>query len=510
MGKTKKEIVISSSSSETRIAILEDEELVEFYAERPENERMVGDIYKGKIENIVEAVNAAFVDIGLKQNGFLPFSDVDEQVQDYSAFAERVTDSGKKVRNQARDRQSRGEFFLKRGQEILVQVTKEPIWNKGTYLTSEISLPGRFLVLLPHGHNVGVSRKIGNVKERQRLRLLANSLRPEGFGLIIRTVAVGKDVQTIRSDLEGLLKTWYRIEEKAKNVKGSTLIHKDVGMASSVIRDLFSPDMDRLIVDSRKLYKEIRKYLKEVAPDLLSRLDFHKKKTPLFDDYNIEEEIEKSISRKIWLKSGGHIIFDQVEAMVVVDVNSGRSVNQKNQELNSLKIDLEAAREISRQLRLRDIGGIIVIDFIDLNSEKNRMKVVSELKKGLKKDRAVFDVLPMNDIGLVCLTRERVRPSLLYRYSEPCPRCQGLGRVPSKSTIITKIERKIQQIKSEKGQRRLVLRVHPDIADYMTKGMRSLIRRMMLKYFVTIEVVPVEGLKDEDFVLTSVKEGEKD
>ena len=499
----KKGIVISTSSSETRIAILEDEALVEIYVEQPENERMVGDIYKGKVGNVVEAIQAAFVDIGLDQNGFLPFADVGKE---YIALAETVEDTGKKDKRKKKGVQSENKVQLKPKQDILVQVTKEPIGNKGTRLTSAVSLPGRYLVLVPNDKNIGVSRKIVNVKERRRLRMLAKSLRPDGFGLIIRTVAMGKDLQAIKSDLENLFKAWRRIEEKIKSRKAPALIHKDMGMASSVIRDLFSPDIDRLIVDSRKLYGEIKKYLKEVAPGLLPKLELYKSKVPIFDEFKIEEEIEKSLSRRIWMKGGGYVIFDQTEAMVVVDVNSGRSVGEKDHERNALKTDLNAARTIARQLRLRDLGGIIVIDFIDLMDSKNRQKVVAELKKELKKDRAAFDILPMSDFGIVQLTRERVRPSLLYKYSESCPRCNGLGRVPAKSTIVTKIERKIQQIKSSTGERRLILKVQPDMVEYMTEGFRSRLRRLMMKFFVSIKVVPDVSLKDENFVLVSAKE----
>ena len=497
----KKEIIINVSSNDTRIAILEDGALVEIYAEQPENERMVGDIYKGKIENVVEGIQAAFVNVGLKQNGFLPFAEV---VGEYSALSETVKEE-KKGRRRSGKKYAEKKIKLKQGQDILVQVTKEPLGNKGTRLTSAVSLPGRFLVLVPYDNKIGVSQKIVDMKERRRLRMLAKSLQPKGFGLIIRTVAVGKDVQTIRSDLDSLFKTWKRIEDKYKTRKAPALMHKDMGMASSVIRDLFSPDIDRLVVDSRKHYGRIKKYLKDVAPGLLPKFELYKKRTPLFDELHIEEEIEKSLSRKIWMKGGGYIIFDQTEAMVVVDVNSGRSVGEKDHEKNALKTDLEAARTIARQLRLRDIGGIIVIDFIDLIKEENRRKVLSELKKQLKKDRAAFDILPMSDFGIIQLTRERVRPSLLYQYSEPCPRCSGLGRTPSKSAVATKIERKLQQIKSSTGERRYILKVHPDIAEYLTEGFRNRLGRLMMKHFVKIQIESDHHIKDENFVLASVK-----
>ncbi len=492
----KKEIILNVSQSETRIAIREDGLLVETYVERPENERMVGDIYKGQVENIISAIQAAFIDIGLKQNGFLSFADTGNEL---IALAERVGDDDKKKKS-VKGKYGKG-FPLKSGEYMLVQVIKEPIGSKGTRLTSSISLPGRFVVLVPQDNAIGVSRKISDGRERRRLRMLAKSLKPEGFGIIVRTVAVDKDAQTIKADIEHLLKLWQRIEEKAKKQKHPGLIHKDLGMTSSIVRDLFSPDIEQMVVDSRKLYGEIRKYLKDVSPSLLPKLHLYKEKNPIFDKFGIEGEIVKSLSRKIWLKSGGYCIFDKTEALFVIDVNSGRSVREKDHEKNALKTNLEAAQEIAHQLRQRDIGGIIVIDFIDLTQENNRKKLLSELNCALKKDRAAFDILPMNDFGLVCLTRSRIRPSLLYRYYESCPRCDGLGRVPAKSTVLTQIERAIQQIKTKTGQRRLVLKVHPDMALYLTEGIRSRLRRIMLKFFITIKLKADSSLKDDQFEL---------
>jgi len=500
-----KEIIINTSSSESRIAILEDSELVELFVEHPENQRMVGDIYLGKVENVVKAIQAAFVDIGLDQNGFLSFADVDEE---YISLSETV-DSDEKKSGSKKKQKRHNSAILRTGNDLLVQVTKEPIGTKGARLTSSISLPGRFIVLVPHDDSVGVSRKIGNGKERARLRRIAKSLRPEGFGLIVRTVAVDKDIQMIKVDLETLLKKWEKILIKGKKRQTPGLIHKDLGITSSIIRDLFSPDISQLVVDSRKLYGDIKKYLKDVAPALLPKLELYKKKAPIFDSFQIEDAITKSLSRKIWMKSGGYCIFDQTEALMVVDVNSGRSIKEKDHEKNALKTDLEASVLIARQLRLRDIGGIIVIDFIDLQQERNRNKVVTTMRKELKKDRVAFDVLPMNNFGLISITRSRVRPSLLYRYSEPCPRCEGLGRVPAKSAIVTQIERKLQQLKKKTGQRRYLLKVHPEIASHLKEGTKSIVRHLMLKFFVTIKINEEVELFDSDFELTPLKETNK-
>ncbi len=490
-----KEILINAAYDQTRIAIVEDGQLVELYMEQPDRERMVGDIYVGMITNVIEGIQAAFVDIGLEQNGFLPFEDAERE---YSAVAERVVYTDKKKKGKADESK---ELLLKVGQRVVVQITKEPMGGKGARLTTSISLPGRFIVLIPNDRKIGISRKIVDPNERRRLRVIAKSIKPDGFGIIIRTVAVGKDVRSLNSDLETLLRVWNKVEDEIKKESRPRRIYKDMGMTSSVIRDIFSPDIDRLVVDSRKLFIKIKKYLKDVSPSLVDKLELYKEKVPIFDHYKIEEEINRSLSRKIWIKGGGYIIFDQTEAMVVIDVNSGRSIKEKDHEKNSLKIDLEAARVIGRQLRLRDCGGIIVIDFIDLRDEKNRKKVVSELKKELKKDRAAFDILPMSKFGIVQLTRERVRPSLLYQYSQPCPRCNGLGRVPVKNTIISAIERKIQSLKCNEGIRRFILKVNPGLAEYLSEGLKNRLNRIMIRNLVTIKMVIDEGLRDEDFEL---------
>jgi ribonuclease G len=517
MPNIRKEIMISVSSTETRIAILEDGNLVELFFENLENARMVGDIYKGRVENVVEAVHAAFIEIGLEQNGFLSFSDLGEKVIEYSALAETVEtrEEGKRPSHHRRFKRhersmgNRNRFYLKPGQEILVQIAKEPIGGKGARLTAALSLPGRFCVLVPNDTTVGVSKKIESDHERHRLRRIAKQLCPQGFGLIIRTVASGKDYETLKADFDTLLRTWRKIEEKAKTDKAPKLIHKDMGITSSVIRDLFSSDVSRVVVDSKKLYLEIKEYLAEVAPGLLPKVELYHEHIPLFDQSKIEDQIERSLSRKIWLRRGGTILFDQVEAMTVIDVNSGRSIGHRDHELTAYETDLEAAREIGRQLRLRDIGGIVTIDFIDLKSDKHRKRIVNELHRELKKDQAVFDILPMNDFGLVSLTRERVRPSLFLRYSEPCPRCEGLGRIPAKSMVLTKIEKRIHRMKSETGERRYVLKVHPNLAEYLSKGFNSPIRQYMMKFLVIIKLVNDESLKEEDFNLITTKEEKK-
>lgn len=495
MPNLKKEIFINSSISETRIAILENGKLVEMFVERPEHERMVGDIYWGRVVNVMKGMQAAFVDIGLTQDAFLHFSDIGEFVHEYSSIIEY---------NHS-DSQTFDKNYLKEGHEILVQVIKEPISNKGARLTTQISLPGRFLVLVPNNNILGVSKKIGNRKEKRRLRKLGREVRPDGFGLIIRTVAEGKDEKILRADLEALKQTWQKIEKKIKKSAPPMLIHKDMGMASSVIRDLFTNDVSRLVVDSRNLFKDIKNYLQDATSRLDQKLELYNKPMPIFDAFNIESEIEKSLARKVWLKIGGYLIFDPTEALVAIDVNSGKFVGRRNHEQNSLKINLEAAREIARQLRLRDLGGIIVIDFIDLQDARNRKKVYDELKRELKKDRAQANITPISDFGLMLMTRERIRPSLLFSFSEPCPTCGGTGRVTSKGAVVNRIERWIKRYKTQSRERNLKLFVHPEVARHLTEGIKSRIRRIMWRFWMKIEVIPEDTLQFDEFKVFTKK-----
>jgi len=494
----KKEIIINSNISETRIAILEANKLVELFLERPENERTVGDIYLGKVVNVVKGMRAAFVDIGQKQDAFLHFSDVGEHFSTISA----LIDTG----NGRHDEYHLPIDRIKEGQEILVQIIKEPISTKGSRITTQISLPGRFCVLVPDSRMVGVSRKIDSVRERKRLKRTTRQIRPKGFGLIVRTVAEGKDATILKNDILPLTRTWERIQRKLSKQKAPCLVYKDMGMTSSVIRDLFTKDVGKVIVDSRKLYKDISSYLKDVAPNLHDKLELYNKKVPIFDHYKIENEIERSLTRKVWLKSGGYIIFDHTEALVAIDVNSGKFIGQKNHEENALKINLEAAREITRQLRLRDIGGIIVIDFIDMREEANKKRLYNEFNRELRKDRAQANITPLSEFGLLEMTRERIRPSLLFRFSETCPTCHGIGRVTSKESILTQIERWLRKFRASSKERSLKLIVHREIYNYLTEGFRSKNRKLMWKLWMRIEVISDDSLDIDEFKVISKKQ----
>lgn len=496
-----KEIIINSGISETRIAIRENKKLVELFVERPENERAVGDIYLGKVVNVVKGMRAAFVDIGQKQDAFLHFSDVGDSFSTISALIDSTNGFHEDDKHIPVEQ-------IKEGQEVLVQIIKEPISTKGSRITTQLSIPGRFCVLVPDSNMVGVSRKIESTRERRRLKKIARSVKPNGFGLIIRTVAEGKNSEILEHDINSLTKTWVRIQREVRKNQAPALIHKDMGMTSSVIRDLFTRDVTRLVVDNRKLFREITAYLKEVAPSLIDNIEYFSGNAPIFDAFKIETEIEKSLARKVWLKSGGYLIFDHTEALVAIDVNSGKFVGRRNHEENSLKINLEAAKEIARQLRLRDIGGIIVIDFIDMQDDKNRKRLHNDFKKELRKDRAQANITPLSEFGLIEMTRERVRPSLLFAFSETCPTCHGTGRITSKGTVLTHIERWMRRFRAGSKERSLKMRTHPEIQNYLTHGIKSRIRRVMWKFWVRIDVISDESLEIDEFKVISKKTGE--
>lgn len=489
----KKEIVINSTNEDTRIAILENNKLVEIFVERPDNERMVGDIYKGRVRRVVKGMQAAFINIGFEQDAFLHFSDMGQEVnQLFADVDEEKLDHPKKKEIDPPE-------LLRNGQEIAVQIIKEPISTKGPRVSTELTLPGRFMVLLPNQDRVGVSRKIGSFKERKRLRNLCRKIRPKNFGMIVRTVAEGKNEDVLRQDLQKLLKTWKTVQAEIKEAKPPMLIFKDLGMASSVIRDLFTSDVKRVVVDSRKMYREITRYLKEVGSELLKRVEYFKSRQPVFDVFKIEEELQRSLERKVWMKNGGYLIIEHTEALSSIDVNSGRYFGKKDHERNSLKINLEASREITRQLRLRDIGGLIVIDFIDMEQESNRSKVLNELQKELSNDRAISRVAEMSRFGLVEMTRQRIRPSLIYNINEPCQNCSGTGLVPTQGTVLANIERVIRRYIASDYDRRITIVANPRMVNFLNNRRISRRMRLMWKYWIKIVTESDASLKEHEF-----------
>lgn len=512
-----KEIVINSSATQTRVAITEDGYLADFFVDYPENRRTVGDIYLGKVARVLPGIKAAFIDIGLKHDAFLHFSDIGEstkQLQDMIGDDDTDVDEDDEERAEMQSKSNAAESIpkpavpkLQKGQEILVQITKEPVNNKGVRVSSSISLPGRFCVLLPFDGKVGISKKISDYKERKRLRHIARGILPKNYGLIIRTVAKDQTEDSLRDDLNLLMKTWQEIEKNVKSEKPPSLIYQDMNTTSSVIRDLFSPDITKVFIDSKKLYKQIKSYVQIVQPGLADKIELFPSGNPIFEAFKIDEQIKTLMGRKVPLPSGGYLIVEHTEAMVVVDVNSGRYAKSKEQELNSLKTDLEASREIARQLRLRDIGGIIVVDFIDLEEEKNKKKIFDELKKEFRRDRAKVTVLPMSDFGLVQITRQRIRQNIMQTMKEVCPHCLGSGLMTKHSHIVYDLEDWIKKFKKTSNERRLILKCHPLFAARLRDGKEGSILRLQLKYLIRIKIEVDNDLRIGHIKFVSVKTG---
>ncbi len=503
-----REIVINADPDETRIAILEDGDLVELLLERAEKKRRVGDVYKGRVTAVLPGMQAAFVDIGEPKTAFLHVSDLaqaweepDDQVD--TDDMDRV----EPVRGRGGHRHLKMEECLSKGQEILLQVTKEPIGTKGPRATTQISLPGRFLVLMPGVDHVGVSRRIPERDERVRLKKLARDLKPDDGGIIVRTVGEGQGKRQFASDVKYLWGLWKRIQKRAARTKAPALIHKDMELATGLIRDLFREDVQELVVDSKKVHKEIMGYLRSVSPELCPRVKLFKGESSIFEAYGIEKEIEATTEGRISLRHGGYIVIEHTEALVTIDVNSGRYVGKKDQEETILKTNLEAAKEIARQLRLRDIGGIIVIDFIDMEREANKKAVLDTLKHALSKDRSRTKTFQVSDLGLVEMTRQRVRPSLLHYYTVDCPACGGSGKVLSPQSVGLKAERMIRKAAITGGEKDLILKLHPDAAGYIIENNGRRLDELEKRYKISLDIRDDPRIKRDAVLLTSAKSG---
>lgn len=447
----KKEILISIDEYENRVAILEEGRLCEIYISR--EDRILGSIYKGKVTNILSGMQAAFVNIGLDKSAFLCVDDVlikNRLDEDIESIEEHRRLSIKDI--------------LKANQETLVQVIKEPIGSKGPRVTTQIALPGRYLVYLPMAQYIGVSRKIKDEKERERLKNTAKKIRRSKDGLIVRTVAEYKDKEELEKDYLFLTRLWKKIAQVSKKKKAPYLVHQELTLVYQIIRDVFSEDFDKLIVDSINEYERILEFLELFSPDLKNKISFYQDELPLFQHYGIEKEIEKALKKKVWLASGGYIVIEKTEALIVIDVNTGKYVGRTSLAETILKTNLEATREIAHQLRLRDIGGIIIIDFIDMDFEEDKKKVLDKLEEELKKDRNKTFIIGMTELGLVQLTRKRSRKDLTAYLSESCPYCSGEGRIYSIETVKIKFEREIKRLNFEDKFDYFLVTAHPKVA----------------------------------------------
>ncbi|MFN8652892.1 MAG: Rne/Rng family ribonuclease [Gemmatimonadales bacterium] len=526
----KREILINGSQRETRVAILEDDRLVELLVDRPDHRRIVGDIYLGRVEAVLPGIQAAFVDIGLEKSAFLHASDLLEPEEDEEptgeegdeAFEEAEAEEAENGRGKGKGRGGNGggeprqrevksrralpdvSDLLKKGQTLLVQVTKEPISTKGCRVTAQISLPGRFLVYMPFASKVGVSRKIESKELRSKLREMVGSMLPKDEGgMIVRTVAEGVTEEHFRHEVESLLNLWRKINRKKNFVRAPSLVQRETSLTRGIIRDLFSAKVDALHVDSKELFNEIEGYLKQVDPELLGRANLYADAVPLFDKFDIENEIRDLFKARCDLPTGGYIIIQPTEALVSIDVNTGRYTGKKDPEKTILKTNLEAAREVARQIRLRDIGGIIVCDFIDMETRANRDRVLQELRTHLGRDRARTKAFAVSELGLIEMTRQRVRPSLWHSMTTECPACSGTGRVFTPEVVARRLERSLKRAGRERRERQLSVRLHPEVALYLLEEEPRLIPNLGKATGLELELRDDPMMRLDEFRLMS-------
>ena len=455
------ELLINYAPYETRVALLEDGSLAEFYLERPRERGYVGNIYKGRVVRVLPGMRAAFVEIGLSRTAFLYGGDLCPRLLEAEdLFGEEINEKGLKG--------SPIEDLLKPGQEIIVQVVKEPVGNKGARLTTNITLPGRYLVFLPTMGHIGISRKIVDEKERERLRELLEGMRPPGTGWIVRTVAREATPEELEAEMGFLLSLWEDVKKRAEKVSAPALIYEELDISLRAVRDLLVKEVSSLVVDNRQVYEKILSYMDHMAPHLKGCVRLHEGPPGLFEAHGIEIELNRLLSRKVWLKSGGFIVIEPCEAFTAIDVNTGRYVGEADLEETVLRTNLEAAKEIAYQLRLRNIGGLIIIDFIDMQKAESRHKVYEALKAYLKRDRAKTNVRPMSEFGIIEMTRERRRESLYDLLLEPCPFCQGDGYTRSRRTICYEIFRRLERMGPHVKGKTVVIKVNPEIAEVLT------------------------------------------
>ena len=486
-----REILINVEEKEKRIAILENNKLVDFFIEHPEDRTIVGNIYKGRVQDVVPSVGAAFVDFGQEKKGFLYLTDV----TDFRFHEEELEEFS--ITNQ---KETKPHLELKKNQEILIQVTKEPFSGKGARLTSHISIPGRYLVLMPFDRHFGISRKIDDQQERRRIKDVFKSINfGHEHGLIVRTAAWGKDKKALMRDLHFLLNMWDKIKKISSRCKAPHILYEDYDLVLRTVRDYFTEDVEKLIIDSKVEYKRIHKFVSAFLRPLVRKIIFYHEQTPLFDKKGAEKEIERIYGNKIYLDCGGHIVIEQTEGLIVVDVNSGGFSRKKlKQEDTAFQVNSQAAEEIARQLRLRDLSGIIVIDFIDMQRESNRKKLLKILKMALSEDKAKTDVIGISRLGLVEMTRERVHRSIESISYKDCPYCRGKGKVKSEVSMAGYALRYLRNCLANYKARSVTVSFHPEVAKKIINENRNSIRILERKFRKRINIVPQSGLHIED------------
>ncbi|MDR0971884.1 MAG: Rne/Rng family ribonuclease [Bacteroidales bacterium] len=488
-----KDLIIDANSLGVEIALLEDKRLVELHQEKTESSHLVGDVYLGVVKKIMPGLNAAFVDVGHSKDAFLHYLDLGLQFNTLSKFTSNLISGDPqkavipKMKLEASlEKSGKISTVLKQGQAVLVQVAKEAISTKGPRLTSEISFAGRFLVIMPFSNKISVSSKIKSIEERNRLRRLVNSIRPNNFGVIIRTSAEGKNVAELDLDLKDLLAKWEVIYRKLPKTTPIAKLVSEIDKSSAILRDMLSSDFTNIFVNNVELYEELKKDIKNIYPDKDDLLKLYKLKTPIFDQFGVTNQIRNSFGKVVTIRSGIYLVIEQTEAMCVIDVNSGhRTKSANDQEENALIVNMEAAEEVARQMRLRDIGGLIVIDFIDLHLQSNRKILYDKVCQLMKQDKARHTVLPLSKFCLMQITRQRVRPIISFDVSEICPVCGGSGKIKSSVIVIDEIENDLKFLVRGQNEKKLTLIIHPFVYAYLVKGLLKSIKRKWEKKYKT-------------------------
>ncbi|QNF33319.1 Rne/Rng family ribonuclease [Adhaeribacter swui] len=502
------ELIINSTQDGERIALLQDKRLVEYHFERNDTNYTVGDIFLGTVKKVMPGLNAAFIDIGYEKDAFLHYHDLGVNFRSLSKFV-KVAQTQKNATARLSQYKFEPEIdklgkigeVLKKGQQLLVQIVKEPISTKGPRLSCELSLAGRYLVLVPFSNTVSVSKKIVSKDERQRLKRLIMSIKPENFGVIIRTVAEGRDVAELDKDLRSMVANWEEGFNVLRTAKERDKVLGELGRSSSILRDILNESFDSIVVDNDRLHEEIKTYIEKIAPDKARILKHYSGKVKTFEQYGIEKQLKSLFGKTVSIPGGGYLVIEHTEALHVIDVNSGNKSNtETDQEATALNVNLTAAREVVRQLRLRDLGGIIVTDFIDMKSAENRQKVFDVVKEEMKKDRSKSTVLPISKFGLMQITRQRVRPEQNIVTGEVCPTCNGTGKISASILVTDEIENTIDDLLTNQNQKNITLYVHPFLHAYYTKGLISKQLKWFFHYYKWIGV-----MKDTSLGLTEYK-----
>jgi len=508
-----KQLIINVSEHETRVALLEDGTIAELYIDRGDDSNIVGNVYKGKVLRVLPGMQAAFVNIGLSQAAFIYVDDV--FCDDFGEY-ERLFNVESEIDDEDPENETGHKYSKRRdfnieeliceGQEILVQVAKSPMGTKGARISSYVSMPGRFLVLMPTSDHIGISRRIEDEAERDRLKQLVQRLRTESYGYIVRTAAEGEQEEKLAYEMGFLNNLWKNIQKKYETASAPSLLHQELSISLRAVRDLLIQEVEKVVIDSKPTYHAILSFLDNYMPSLKDHVVFYDGSEPVFDAYNLEGDISRAIKRKVWLKSGGYILIEHTEALVAIDVNTGRYVGVHNLEETILKTNLEAVKEIAYQIRLRDLGGIIIIDFIDMEKKANQEKIFNALKEALKKDKSKTHVLPMSEMGLIQMTRKRTREPLTRILCEPCFYCEGEGYLISRQSICNNIYREILRDAHDMDGTRLTLRVNPQIAELFLGQENLLIANLERNIGKQIVIYPSPEFHMEQFDIFEVQD----